>query len=188
MRCFETIAAHLILVLVTLLDVFHRKLQLKPRSVPLVDDSKLPASPRTPRRRVKTLSSKGDPFGNAVPREQVLQSRGIDPALMDKRIDDKIRLSHNFTAQQDIELESVRGELAKLQADWTDAKEKELPEEELRLKVEAKRSELHDLMEKFSKMNARVPESSTLDHRLDTSGHLHPSRRRRSSGGRQERA
>jgi len=41
-------------------------------------------------------------------------------------------------------------ELTKAEADLRDANERELPEESFRVVVDAKRSELHDLMEKYA--------------------------------------
>ena len=60
-------------------------------------------------RRVKSISSKGSPFGDAVPREQVLWQRGIDPSDLDLRIDQKAH--HTYTPRQDAELDAVQREL-----------------------------------------------------------------------------
>lgn len=116
--------------------------QLKPRSAHASQDT-------APPRRAKTRSSKGDPFGAAVPREQVLKSRGIDASVMDASIERKANVLH-FTSEQEAELEAVRVSLTKAEKELLEANENELPEETFRIKAEAKRRELNDLMTKFA--------------------------------------
>jgi hypothetical protein len=120
---------------------------LKPRSSPSAPGELY--SPRSGR-RIKSCSSRGDPFAGCLPREQILHNRGIDPAAVDARIERK--LNKPFTLDQEAQLETVRGEFNKAEAAWREANEKELPEEELRGKMEAKREELHALMEKFRQL------------------------------------
>ena len=118
--------------------------QLKPRSVRVGEDG-------APRRQRQKSSSK-DPFGAALPREQVLKQRGIDAAVMDSRIERKAEV-HHFTKEQEEEIETVREQLVAAEKLWREANEKELPEESFRIDAEAKRKELNDLMDKFSKLN-----------------------------------
>lgn len=112
-------------------------------------------------RRVKSISSKGSPFGDAVPREQVLWQRGIDPSDLDLRIDQKAH--HTYTPRQDAELDAVQRELTHLEVLQRDLNEKELPEEDIRAAVEAKREELHALMDHFKRINNES--SPELSHR-----------------------
>lgn len=57
----------------------------------------------------------------------------------------------------DIEIEATRAELVKLEHKLREANENELPEEEFRVAVEAKREELATLMKKYAN-------SETSDH------------------------
>jgi hypothetical protein len=116
--------------------------QLKPRSAHAGQEPV--ASGRT-----KSRSAKGNPFGAAVPREQVLKTRGIDASVMDASIERKANVLH-FTSEQEAELEAVRVALTKAEKDLLEANENELPEETFRIKAEAKRKELNDLMTKFA--------------------------------------
>jgi hypothetical protein len=117
-------------------------IQLKPRSAHAGQEPV--ASGRT-----KSRSAKGNPFGAAVPREQVLKTRGIDASVMDASIERKANVLH-FTSEQEAELEAVRVALTKAEKDLLEANENELPEETFRIKAEAKRKELNDLMSKFA--------------------------------------
>jgi hypothetical protein len=117
-------------------------IQLKPRSAHAGQEPA--ASGRT-----KSRSAKGNPFGAAVPREQVLKTRGIDASVMDATIERKANVLH-FTSEQEAELEAVRVALTKAEKDLLEANENELPEETFRIKAEAKRKELNDLMSKFA--------------------------------------
>jgi hypothetical protein len=117
--------------------------QLKPRSAHAGQEP-VAASGRT-----KSRSAKGNPFGAAVPREQVLKTRGIDASVMDASIERKANVLH-FTSEQEAELEAVRVALTKAEKDLLEANENELPEETFRIKAEAKRKELNDLMSKFA--------------------------------------
>jgi hypothetical protein len=98
------------------------------------------------------MSAKGDPFGEALPREQVLKQRGIDVAKEDFRFERKAELS-KFTRDQEAQIEAVRVELTKAETLFRQANEMELPEEEFRAAAEAKRNELNDLVKKFTDMN-----------------------------------
>jgi hypothetical protein len=102
-----------------------------------------------PSGRKKSTSAKGNPFGAAVPREQVLKTRGIDASVMDASIERKANVLH-FTSEQEAELEAVRVALTKAEKELLEANENELPEETFRIKAEAKRKELNDLMTKFA--------------------------------------
>jgi hypothetical protein len=66
--------------------------------------------------RTKSRSAKGNPFGAAVPREQVLKTRGIDASVMDASIERKANVLH-FTSEQEAELEAVRVALTKAEKD-----------------------------------------------------------------------
>jgi hypothetical protein len=55
--------------------------------------------------------------------------------------------------EQNIKIEEVQEELNKAETALREANENELPEEEFRVKAEAKRKELHDLMEQYTKEN-----------------------------------
>jgi hypothetical protein len=57
------------------------------------------------------------------------------------------------TQEQEREIEAVRSELTKYEAELREANEMELPEETYRLKAEEKRKELSALMAKFAKEN-----------------------------------
>ena len=87
-----------------------------------------------------------------------MQKRGIDVRALDSRIEKKAEIP-SLTRDQEVEVEAVRTELTKAEAAWREANEKELPEEVFRLRVEEKRKELNDLMEKFSSMNVVSGES-----------------------------
>jgi hypothetical protein len=68
---------------------------------------------------------------------------------MDASIERKANVLH-FTSEQEAELEAVRVALTKAEKDLLEANENELPEETFRIKAEAKRKELNDLMSKFA--------------------------------------
>ena len=95
-----------------------------------------------------------NPFGDAKPREIVLANKGVDYRNVDKILDRKIAAEH-LTPEQDAEAEIIRLALTQAEDAFWEANEKELPEEELRLDMEAKRKELHDLLEKFQEINLR---------------------------------
>jgi hypothetical protein len=128
--------------------------QLQPRSVPF-DLNQSDAGTMSPRRHRKTLSSKGNPFGDAIPREEVLQRRGLDPIKVDQQFETKCKVIP-FTRVQEAELQKLQAELTKATLEWQQANELELPEERLRLEAEAKRKELHDTMQGFKRQNAQV--------------------------------
>eukprot|EP00816_Leptocylindrus_hargravesii_P003936 CAMPEP_0196825852 /NCGR_PEP_ID=MMETSP1362-20130617/93297_1 /TAXON_ID=163516 /ORGANISM="Leptocylindrus danicus, Strain CCMP1856" /LENGTH=214 /DNA_ID=CAMNT_0042206351 /DNA_START=618 /DNA_END=1262 /DNA_ORIENTATION=+ len=126
-----------------------KRLELKPPTT----SSSSPRSPRSPRmRRTRSSSCKSNPFGDAKPREEVLQIRGVDPAKMDQILECKASVKV-FTENQNLELEAVRAELTKAEAKLREANEKELPEEAHRVVVEAKRNELNALVKKFTREN-----------------------------------
>ena len=58
--------------------------QLKPRSAQGVSAAQQAAS----------ASAKSNPFGAAKPREQVLAEKGVDPKLVDSRIEKKAEVFH----------------------------------------------------------------------------------------------
>lgn len=152
---------------VLLLSVY---LQLKPRSAHAGQEV-------APSGRTKSRSAKGNPFGAAVPREQVLKTRGIDASVMDASIERKANVLH-FTAEQEAELEAVRVALTKAEKDLLEANENELPEETFRIKAEAKRKELNDLMTKFAHVSVD-PNSE----KGETRGFERPSERERQRHG-----
>jgi hypothetical protein len=139
--CYRSYMSHILLLLL-LISCCPVYLQLKPRSAHAGQEPV--ASGRT-----KSRSAKGNPFGAAVPREQVLKTRGIDASVMDASIERKANVLH-FTSEQEAELEAVRVALTKAEKDLLEANENELPEETFRIKAEAKRKELNDLMSKFA--------------------------------------
>lgn len=95
-----------------------------------------------------------NPFGDARPREEVLADHGVDYRAFDVKIDRKIAAEH-LTPEQEAQAEAIRLELTAAEEAFWDANENEMPEEALRLEVEKKRKELHDLMEKFQEMNLK---------------------------------
>jgi hypothetical protein len=72
--------------------------------------------------RQRNLISKGDPFGAAVPREQVLKQRGIDPSEQNSRTERKAELPH-FTPAQEEKIKTVRAKLTKISSDLRQANE-----------------------------------------------------------------
>ena len=61
--------------------------------------------------------------------------------------------SCTYSQEQEEQLETLRAELTKVEADLRNANEMELPEEMFRSQADAKRKELNDLMAKFTKEN-----------------------------------
>lgn len=106
--------------------------------------------------RQRSLSSKqggsNNPFGAALPREEILQQRGLDVAKIDDFFEKKAAV-RSYTAAQEAELETVRAQLGAITAELRHANEHELPEETFRLAEQAKRQELNDLVEKFGQLN-----------------------------------
>ena len=100
-------------------------------------------------------SKKSNPFGAAKPREQVLRQRGIDVKSLDAKFEAKAKIT-KFSTQQEEEIERVRQELTRLEAQWRQANEKELPEEVFRVQAEAKRQELKNLMAQFAAKQSSV--------------------------------
>lgn len=116
----------------------------------------------------KQKKKKINPFGDAKPREIVLANKGVDYRNVDKILDRKIAAEH-LTHEQDAEAESIRLALSKAEDAYWDANEKELPEEDLRLDMEAKRKELHDLLEKFQEINLRKKREESSSSSTSTS-------------------
>lgn len=145
-----------------------KKLQLKPRSTA---GSAGGASQQQTRQR--SLSSKGNPFGAAKPREEILQQRGLDVSVQDSKFERKAAV-RTYSVQQASELEVIREQLSKVTADLRHANEHELPEEVYREQETAKRQELNDLVEKFDQMNANDKTTSTT---TDTSSSHYTPRR-----------
>ena len=135
-----------------------------------------------------------NPFGDAKPREIVLANKGVDYRSVDKIVDRKIAAEH-LTPEQDAEAEVIRIALSEAEDAYWDANEKELPEEDLRLGMEAKRKELHDLLEKFKLINLKkkreesssfssstsAPTSPVVDDKADNHGEEESSTRAESS-------
>lgn len=95
-------------------------------------------------------------FGAAKPREAVLASKGIDPTLVDKRVERKASVAR-LTAEQDRQVEALRKELTEVEEKLREANEQELPEEEYRVAAEEKRQELNKLMKEFAELNLKGP-------------------------------
>jgi hypothetical protein len=88
-----------------------------------------------------------------VPREEILQKRGLDVAVMDSKFERKAA-PRTYTVTQEAELEVLRAQLTKVTAELRHANEHELPEESFRAAETAKRQELNDLVEHFDQLNA----------------------------------
>eukprot|EP00970_Alexandrium_tamarense_P007805 scaffold1495_cov186-Alexandrium_tamarense.AAC.13 len=139
------------------------RLQLKPRSAAAQDATSSSGGGGS--------SSKSNPFGAAKPRELVLQSKGIDPSLVEKRIERKASIPRltgewqcaegrgrligvlGHQTDQNRQVENLRTELTTLEEQLREANENELPEEEYRSAAEEKRKELNDLMKEFTELN-----------------------------------
>ena len=79
--------------------------------------------------------------------------------------------------EQDETINAIQAELTKAEAELRDANERELPEESYRVVVEAKRKELHDLMEQYAAENKR---ESTNESAAEQRKHYErPSERRK---------
>lgn len=143
--------------------------QLKPRS-----------ADASHRNRQRQSSSKGNPFGSAIPREEILEKRGIDVKTVDSKFERKAALP-KYTAAQDAQLEQVRSDLEKISATLREANEMELPEEEFRLKEDEKRKELNSLMEQFAAAKFESqPEAPESRHYSISSGYRHSDKHRSS--------
>mmetsp|Transcript_12773 Transcript_12773/g.19037 ORF Transcript_12773/g.19037 Transcript_12773/m.19037 type:complete len:284 (-) Transcript_12773:141-992(-) len=109
-------------------------------------------------------------FGAAKPREAVLASKGIDPTLVDKRVERKASVAR-LTAEQDRQVEGLRKELTEVEEKLREANEQELPEEEYRVAAEEKREELNKLMKEFAEMNLKGPSADVkVEEGADTKG------------------
>mmetsp|Transcript_4466 Transcript_4466/g.8498 ORF Transcript_4466/g.8498 Transcript_4466/m.8498 type:complete len:236 (+) Transcript_4466:94-801(+) len=142
-------------------SLIRKKLQLKPRSnrqiVP--DVVPYPVSSSSPNQQTK--KTKPNPFGAAKPRELILQQRGVDVQTLDAKFELKAAhyerttgSNNGWTPAQRANVEAVRRDLERLELQWRDANEKELPEETYRLAVKAKRDELHTLLQQLSESAA----------------------------------
>mmetsp|Transcript_6725 Transcript_6725/g.14496 ORF Transcript_6725/g.14496 Transcript_6725/m.14496 type:complete len:215 (-) Transcript_6725:412-1056(-) len=121
------------------------RLQLKPRSVTAGSTN------------TSSSSSKPSLFGAARTREEVLASKGIDPKLVEARIERKsvpLRLSK----EQDEEMRALRAELAYAESQLREANENEMPEEAHRVAVAGKKKDLEELTEKFRVVNLEKAE------------------------------
>jgi Plant specific eukaryotic initiation factor 4B len=102
-----------------------------------------------------------NPFGAAVPREEILQQRGIPVAAMDDKFERKAAVRH-YTVEQDAELERVRLELETITEHLRNANEQELPEEAFRQAEQDKRHELNSLLEQFAMVNDAADKDRAL--------------------------
>ena len=91
-------------------------------------------------------------FGAARSREQVLAEKGIDASAIDQKVEQKAA-TLKLSKEQEQEADACKAELAFAEKELTDANEKELPEGDLREKVETKKTELGDLLDKFAAAN-----------------------------------
>eukprot|EP00978_Attheya_sp_CCMP212_P034544 scaffold145139_cov40-Attheya_sp.AAC.1 len=143
-----------------------QRLQLKPRSATAGSTAAAPSS--------SSSSGKSNPFGAAKPREEVLASKGIDAKLVDARIQKKAA-GVKLTREQEMEVEGLREELTVAEQKLRDANEMELPEEQYRVVVDGKRTELKELMETFTKLNLETPSkfadsSNSTSHKASGEG------------------
>jgi hypothetical protein len=69
-----------------------------------------------------------------------------------------------------MEVEGLREELTEAEQKLRDANEMELPEEQYRVVVDKKRTELKELMETFTKLNLEKPSSSSTVEKVETNG------------------
>lgn len=139
------------------------KLNLKPRSQ------------AAPTQTNKTSNS--SIFGAAKPREEVLQSKGIDPKDVEKKVERKASIVR-LTADQNRQVETLRTELTDLENKLREANENELPEEEYRVATETKRSELNALMKEFEEINLKDPPSVEQKRGDDQSKGVHQEKRK----------
>lgn len=102
----------------------------------------------------------------------------MDVRSLDASYERKAQSTKTFTAAQRAQLETVRRELTRAEAQWRDANERELPEEVHRLQAEAKREELKALMQQFSSTLPSTTSSSTSSSSSST-----PPESRLSKGG-----
>jgi ribosomal protein S21 len=145
----------------------HRtRLELKPRST---------TSPSSSSNISHQKKKAVNPFGSAKPREENLARKGVDPRLVDERIQKKAGVVH-FTRVQELKLETLQTELTAVEEELRIANEGEMPEEILRLQVDEKRKALKNLVERFKKENE---EKEEFAERNRTTGYERPSERRR---------
>jgi Plant specific eukaryotic initiation factor 4B len=119
----------------------------------------------------------GNPFGNAIPREETLARRGIDAKAVDQKFEARAAAAHRqqsrLTAAQQAQLQAVRDDLTRITEELRDANERELPEETFRVAEERKRKELNDLLAEFEKVNlataAAAPSPSSAAAKSPTS-------------------
>ncbi|GMH71669.1 hypothetical protein TrLO_g15417 [Triparma laevis f. longispina] len=93
-------------------------------------------------------------FGGARSREEILASKGIDLKKQEEALEKKAAVV-KLTKDQEEEAEACRSELAYAEKELREANEKELPEGDKRSKMEAKKTELADLLAKFAEVNLK---------------------------------
>ena len=93
-------------------------------------------------------------FGDARPREEILQRRGLDPTTVDQQYERKAA-PIRYTVEQEERLEAARAALEDAALALREANENEMPEEEFRAAEQVKRQELNALMEEFAKVNVK---------------------------------
>jgi hypothetical protein len=113
---------------------------------------KLMLAKRTVTKTADTNTASSSIFGQAKTREQILAEKGIDAAAIDQKVEKKAT-TLKLTKDQEQEAEACRAELAFAEKELTDANENELPEGNLREKVEVKKNELATLLDGFSALN-----------------------------------
>lgn len=128
-----------------------KRLQLKPRSTKKPSESS-----------GTSAASSSSPFGAAKPREEVLAQKGIDPKLVDERIQKKAT-PLRFTKEQEEELEILRAGLTKVEEELRDANERELPEEKFRVETERRRKELNEVMKNFQELNLQTQQEQLAE-------------------------
>ena len=116
-------------------------------------------------------------FGDARPREEILQRRGLDPTAVDQQYERKAA-PIRYTVVQEERLEVARAELEAASVALREANENEMPEEEFRLAEDVKRKELNALMEEFAKTNLKDVSETT---KSGTSSTTYGSLRRQSA-------
>jgi len=120
-----------------------------------------PRSARANRQR-QSSSTKGNLFGDAKPREEILQKRGVDVQTIDSKFERKAAVLQ-YTPDQEEQLEAVREQLETASQALREANEQELPEEAFRVAEDAKRKELNALLEQFAKANLESPPAGVDD-------------------------